>query len=173
VPDRPSFGYAKGVCETCELAEHVAAAAARRHLTVAVAESLTGGLLSSRLAAAPAAADWYRGAVVAYSRTVKHRLLGVPPGPVVSRAAALAMAAGVARMLGSDVSAALTGVGGPEQQDGQPAGTVWLAVQHGGRGGATRYRFDETDPAAVCERATREALVALLAALESGAEPRR
>jgi nicotinamide-nucleotide amidase len=135
-------------------------------VTVAVAESLTGGLLSSRLAAASAASEWFCGAVVAYSRRVKHEVLGVPAGPVVSRAAAVAMARGAATLLGADLSVALTGAGGPEPQDGQPPGTVWLAVAHDSQVDVVPHRFDEPDPAAVCDRACREALLALLRALK-------
>jgi len=150
-----------------ELAERIAAAARGRRATVAVAESLTGGLLSSRLAEAPAAAQWYRGAVVAYSRHVKHDLLGVPCGPVVSRAAAVAMVRAVAGLLGADVAVAVTGAGGPEPQDGQPPGTVWLAVCRGNAIRATLHRFADPDPATVCERACGQSLIALLDVLES------
>jgi len=156
------------VQDSPELAERIADVARRRGVTVAVAESLTGGLLSSRLAAASAASEWFCGAVVAYSRQVKHEVLGVPAGPVVSKAAAVAMARGAARVLGADVSVALTGAGGPEPQDGQPPGTVWLAVWRGDGVRATLYRFGGSDPATVCERACRQALMELLDVLESG-----
>ncbi len=96
--------------------------------SLAVAESLTGGQLSSRLAKLPGASQWYRGAVVAYASEVKHEVLGVRPGPVVSREAALDMAHGAAKLLDASVTIAVTGVGGPDPQDGQPPGTVWVAV---------------------------------------------
>jgi nicotinamide-nucleotide amidase len=95
-------------------------------LTLAVAESLTGGLVASRLVAVPGASEWFRGGIVSYASDVKHDLLDVPPGPVVSEAAAMAMAANVRRLLGADVGLATTGVAGPAEQDGQPPGTVWL-----------------------------------------------
>jgi nicotinamide mononucleotide (NMN) deamidase PncC len=63
---------------------------------------------------------------------VKHDLLGVAPGPVVSAAAAEAMAAGAARVLGASVGMGVTGVAGPTEQDGMPVGTVFCAVQIGG-----------------------------------------
>jgi len=139
-----------------DLARRVASAVQRHHLTIAVAESLTGGMLSSRLAAAPDAAAWFSGGVVAYSRTAKHVLLGVPEGPVVSRQSALAMATGVARILEADMSISVTGVGGPDPQDGQPPGTVWLAV-YGERGArATEFHLNglpEQILAGACERA--------------------
>ncbi len=146
-------------------AERIAEAAQRRGLTVAVAESLTGGLLASQLAAAPAAAEWFHGGVVAYSRRTKHEVLRVPPGPVVSATAALAMARGVAGLLDADLSVAVTGAGGPDPQDGQPPGTVWIAVSHDDRQHAELHHFAEPDPAAVCERTCTEALNALLTSL--------
>lgn len=103
-----------------------------RGLTVGVAESLTGGLVGSRLAEVEGASAWFRGSVVAYHRRVKFDVLGVPEGPVVSAAAAEAMAQSAARVLGADVGLAVTGVAGPETQDGQPVGTVFHAVAMGG-----------------------------------------
>ena len=96
--------------------------------TLAVAESLTGGLVASRCVDVPGASRWFRGAVVAYATEVKVAMLGVPDGPVVSAAAAATMAAGVRDRLGADVGAALTGVAGPDEQDGQPVGTVFLGI---------------------------------------------
>lgn len=77
--------------------------------TLAVAESLTGGMLASAFARASGASDWFRGGSVAYSSAVKHDLLDVPDGPVVSEAAAAAMARGTARLFKADVAAAVTG----------------------------------------------------------------
>lgn len=99
-----------------------------RGLTVAVAESLTGGLVASRMVAVPGSSGWFRGGVVAYQSQVKFDVLGVPDGPVVSEAAAMAMAVGVRRILGADVGLSTTGVAGPTDQEGQPPGTVWLGL---------------------------------------------
>ena len=104
----------------------------KRDLTLAVAESLTGGLVGSRLTAVPGASDWFRGSLVVYASEVKHSLLGVGDGPVVSERAALEMATGAASTLGSDVGLALTGVAGPTEQDGQPIGTVWVGLSEPG-----------------------------------------
>jgi nicotinamide-nucleotide amidase len=104
--------------------------------TVAVAESLTGGMLSSRLARREGASDWFRGGVVAYSRLTKERLLGIGDVPVVSEAAARAMAENVAR-------------------------TVWIATFDAGRTEAHLHHFDG-DPTAVCNQ-TCDAAEALLA----------
>ncbi len=99
--------------------------------TLAVAESLTGGLIASRLVNVAGASAWFRGGVVSYASDVKYSLLGVPEGPVVSGAAARAMAEGVRRVLGADVGLSVTGVAGPEEQDGQRAGTVFVGLAVG------------------------------------------
>jgi nicotinamide-nucleotide amidase len=96
--------------------------------TLGVAESLTGGLVGSRLSEVPGASDWFRGAIVAYASDLKRKLLGVGAGPVVSAMAAEEMALGAASTLGADVGIALTGVAGPTEQDGQPVGTVWIGL---------------------------------------------
>jgi nicotinamide-nucleotide amidase len=105
--------------------------------TVAVAESLTGGQLSARLASAPGSGHWYRGAVVAYATEVKRKLLGVPAVPAVSMPAAAAMAEGACRALDADIGLSVTGVAGPDPQDGSPPGTVWVGLR---LDGTTRTR---------------------------------
>ena len=96
--------------------------------TLGVAESVTGGLVTGRLTNIPGASAVLRGGVVSYASEVKFDLLGVPHGPVVSKAAAIAMAEGVKRVVGASVGLALTGVAGPEEQDGQPVGTLWVGI---------------------------------------------
>jgi nicotinamide-nucleotide amidase len=102
-------------------------------LTLGLAESVTGGLVSGRLTSIPGASDVLRGSVVSYSSEVKFDLLDVPRGPVVSEVAAVAMAEGARRVLGADVALSLTGVAGPAEQDGQPVGTLCIAVAISGR----------------------------------------
>jgi len=102
-----------------------------RGLTLAIAESVTGGLVAGRLTAVPGASEVLRGAIVSYASEVKFDLLDVPEGPVVSEAAAMAMASGVRRVLGADVGLALTGVAGPTEQDGMPAGTLCVGIDDG------------------------------------------
>lgn len=99
-----------------------------RGMTLGVAESLTGGMIGSRLCDVPGASDVFRGSVVSYASDVKHDLLGVPEGPVVSEQAAVAMAVGARTVLGTDVAVAATGVAGPAEQEGHRPGTVCLAV---------------------------------------------
>jgi nicotinamide-nucleotide amidase len=99
-----------------------------RGLTIAVAESLTGGYVSGRLCAVPGASAVFKGSMVSYDASVKHKLLGVPEGPTVSEPVAVAMAQGVREVMGADVGLATTGVAGPAELDGLPVGTVCLAV---------------------------------------------
>src|SRR4029078_1340349 len=99
-----------------------------RGLTLATAESVTGGLIASRLTAVPGASEVFRGSVVSYASEVKYEVLGVPVGPVVSDEAAIAMAEGACRVLGADVAVSVTGVAGPDPQEGVPVGTVYLGV---------------------------------------------
>ena len=102
-----------------------------RGLTLGLAESLTGGLVGSRLTNAVGASDWFRGSIVAYSSEVKFDLLDVPEGPVVSASAAEKMAEGARKSLGADIGLAVTGVAGPAEQDGQPVGTVFFGLAMG------------------------------------------
>lgn len=107
-----------------------------KELTIAVAESLTGGSVCARLAAPAGASRSLRGGAVTYVEEVKRDLLGVTAetlnGPgVVSEACAREMAAGARRLFGADVAVALTGAAGPEPHGGQPPGTVWIAMDAG------------------------------------------
>lgn len=96
--------------------------------TLALAESVTGGLVSARLTGVAGASDVLRGSVVSYASEVKFDVLGVPEGPVVTEEAAAAMALGACRVLGADVGLALTGVAGPAEQEGQPVGTLCVGI---------------------------------------------
>jgi nicotinamide-nucleotide amidase len=108
-------------------------ALSERSQTVAVAESLTGGMVCAALVEVPGASAAVRGAVVAYATELKHRLLDVDGdllarnGPVDPDVAAQ-MALGVRERLGSDWGLATTGVAGPDAQDGVLPGRVYLAV---------------------------------------------
>jgi nicotinamide-nucleotide amidase len=113
----------------------------RRGLTLGLAESVTGGLVCARLTGVPGASDVLRGSIVSYASDVKRQLLGVGDGPVVSEQAALEMAEGARRVLGSDVGLALTGVAGPAEQDGMPVGTLCIAIVDADRSTSTTLRL--------------------------------
>ena len=112
-----------------------------RGLTLGCAESVTGGLISARLTDVPGASEVFRGAVVSYASDTKFDVLGVPPGPVVSDEAAMAMAEGACRVLGADVAVAVTGVAGPDGQEGVPVGTVYLGICIDGEADSTMVRL--------------------------------
>ncbi len=113
----------------------------RRGLTLATAESVTGGLVGARLTGIPGASDVFRGAIVSYATDIKQTLLGVGEGPVVSEAAARQMAHGVRERLGADIGLSLTGVAGPDEQDGQPVGTLFVGIVGPGFGEVRQLRI--------------------------------
>ncbi|TFC00874.1 CinA family protein [Cryobacterium mannosilyticum] len=120
-------------------------------LTIAVAESLTGGLLTAELIRIPGASLCVNGGVVAYQTELKHTLLGVDPallaehGPVHPEVA-IQMARGVRTRLSTagraaDLGIATTGAAGPDPQGGHPVGTVFLGLSRGGEGWAIPLRL--------------------------------
>ncbi|MDZ5661814.1 nicotinamide-nucleotide amidohydrolase family protein [Nocardioides sp. S-58] len=115
------------------LARRVLEQLARRGETVATAESLTGGMLSSWLTDVPGASRSFVGGVVSYATRVKVAVLDVPADVVdrhgvVSEECAIAMARGTRARLDASWGVSTTGVAGPDEQEGKPAGTVWVAV---------------------------------------------
>ena len=115
------------------LAQEVGSAAQRRHVTLAVAESLTGGLLAATIVAIPGVSAVFRGGLVVYATDLKHQLAGVDAqllaerGPVDPLVAA-ELADGARRVCGADIGVGLTGVAGPDPQDGIDVGTWFCAV---------------------------------------------
>ena len=99
-----------------------------RGLTLGIAESVTGGLVSGRLTNIAGSSDVLRGAVVSYASEVKFDVLGVAEGPVVSESAAIEMAKGAQRVLGASVGLALTGVAGPAHQEGMKPGALCVGL---------------------------------------------
>jgi nicotinamide-nucleotide amidase len=127
-----------------ELAKLVVTALTERQQTVAVAESLTGGLLAASLVEVPGASVVFRGGIVAYATDLKSALLGVPASLLerygaVHADVASAMAEGVRDRLGATFGMATTGVAGPDPADGQPVGTVHIAAA--GQVSAARRRL--------------------------------
>ena len=124
------------------LDEVVHALLAARSATVAVAESLTGGLIGAALSSMPGSSATFRGSAVVYATDLKETLVGVP-GPLLDAAGAVsaqtagALANGARERLGATYGVAATGVAGPDEQEGHPVGTVHVAVA-GPDGGALR-----------------------------------
>ena len=151
-------------------AERIVARLTARGETVAVAESLTGGLLVAELIAVPGASLVVRGAVVAYATDLKHDLLGVESALLAERGpidgeVARQMAEGVRTRLGSagqpaTYGIATTGVAGPEPQEGHAPGEVWLGLAMAA--GSWAERLDLAGDRTAIRRATVEAALELL-----------
>ena len=115
--------------------------------TVAVAESLTGGLLGAALTSTPGSSATFRGGLIVYATDVKESLAGVPgpllaaEGPVSAHVAA-ALAAAARDRLGATYGVGVTGVAGPDPQNDQPVGTVHLAVAGPAEGEVRSLRCD-------------------------------
>lgn len=153
--------------------------------TLAVAESLTGGMVASAITAVPGASKAVRGSVTAYATELKRQLLGVDAELLAARGAvdpqvAAQMAAGVRKALGADWGIATTGVAGPDPQDGQPVGTVFVAVDgpietddcsaSGGKVEALRLNGDRAEIRMESVRSVLALLVRELAGEQTGNE---
>src|SRR5699024_9947188 len=123
-----------------------------------------GVRFSCHLSAAQGAGHWFAGGVVAYSSDVKHRLLNVPPGPVISCQAVEMMARTTCEMMGVDAAVAASGAGGPAGQDGQDPGTTCLAVIVDGEVETAVHRFSG-EPLDILSQTQEQALTMLLDAL--------
>lgn len=118
---------------------------ARRGLSVATAESCTGGLIAERITDVPGSSEYFKGGVVAYSNEAKASLLGVPIALIenhgaVSEPVARAMAEGARKKFGSDIAVATTGISGPGGGTPEkPVGLVWIALSMGAEIGTTLH----------------------------------
>lgn len=176
IPPEPyGFAAAADRLDPTDPAVGLLTAALRARLTVAVAESLTGGRVAAALTAVPGASNVLRGSVTAYATDLKARVLGVDANLLdrvgaVDGEVARQMALGVRRVCGADIGVATTGVAGPAEQDGKPVGTVFVAVVGPDPDLAliAPARF-AGDRAAIQEAATRLALATAVAHLTSWA----
>jgi nicotinamide-nucleotide amidase len=155
----PTAGDTEASAALAALAEH--------SLTLATAESLTGGLVGELLTAVPGASASYLGGVISYATRLKHTLAGVPAGtleelgPVAAQTAA-AMAAGVAERCQADWGLAVTGVAGPEPQDGHPVGQVFVGLARPATGWSAVHELGLTGDRGAIRRQTATAALALL-----------
>jgi nicotinamide-nucleotide amidase len=111
-----------------DLAARLHRALAQRREVAGCAESLTGGELARWLSATPGASATFVGGVVTYATELKRRLLGVTADQVISAECAIQMAAGARDLLRADWALSTTGVAGPDSQEGQPPGTVYVGL---------------------------------------------
>jgi nicotinamide-nucleotide amidase len=172
----PSDGDATDVVGVAAVARALVAELTARGETVAVAESLTGGLVVAELVGVPGASAVVRGGVVAYATPVKATVLGVDAGLLAERGAvdpevARQMAAGVRIALAvDDVPAtwgiSTTGVAGPDPQDGQPVGTVFIGIAGASGAEAVELHLDG-DRGAIRQAVVSELLTRLRSRLQS------
>lgn len=144
---------------------------AERGETVAVAESLTGGMVAADITAAPGSSQAFRGSVTAYATDLKQELLGVDGALLDERGAvapdvARSMAEGVQKALRASWGLSTTGVAGPEPQDGQPVGLVFVAAA--GPRGTVCHRLQLEGDRGEIRQQTVEAVLALLRELLRG-----
>jgi nicotinamide-nucleotide amidase len=159
-----------GPAQVAELAREVLGLARAQGLTLAVAESLTGGQLAAALTAVPGASAVFRGSVTAYATDLKASVLGVDAALLAKHGAvheevARQMAGGVRRLCGADLGVATTGVAGPDPQDGRPVGTVFVACAGQGLVEAESKDFGALAAAGADARA-RIQLTSVFAALQ-------
>ncbi len=165
----------KGRSPGVRLAEAVLKGGLAEAMTIAVAESCTGGLLSSMITDVPGSSGYFLGAVVAYADETKKKLLGVNPSSLkrygaVSAHVAAEMARGVSERLSSDIGLSITGIAGPGGGSvKKPVGTVYIGISVDGRSFAKGFRFKGTRRSIKKQSAT-SALNALSEFLE-GIEP--
>lgn len=154
-----------------DLAAVVGRALRVRRLTLAVAESCTGGLIGQRLTDVDGASDYFVGGFITYANRLKRQLVGVQESTLardgaVSEAVAVEMATGAAGTAGADCAIAVTGIAGPAGgTPDKPVGTVWIGVAYGARASARLHRFAGTR-AEIRARAAQAALWTLLRELE-------
>lgn len=118
-----------------------------RHLTLAVAESCTGGLIASRLTDIPGSSVYFVAGIVAYANEAKIKILGIDHETIrkfgaVSRQTAMAMAQNVRHLFGTHIGLAVTGIAGPAGgSTAKPVGTVFISVSLGHRTYFKKYQF--------------------------------
>ena len=152
--------------DDAELASAIAAAALAAGHTIAAAESVTAGHIAGALATGTDASEWFSGSLVVYQTALKQRLLGVTVDDVISAECATQMLIGTLEATGADFAVSTTGAGGPDPEEGQPAGTVFICAGSRTSHGVERYQFSGS-PTDVVAAATTAALAQLRDALTS------
>ena len=157
------FAFGRG---TTTLAGALGAALRERGLTMALAESCTGGLAGSLVTAESGSSAWFLGGLMTYANEAKRDLCGVPEALIaehgaVSAPVAAALARGVRERLRADWAASITGVAGPNGgSDAKPVGTVYIGVSGPGFESVRRFKYPG-ERAIVRDRAAKTALVLL------------
>ncbi|GAB4293724.1 MAG: hypothetical protein Fur0034_01030 [Desulfuromonadia bacterium] len=158
------------------LARRVGEMLRERGMTLATAESCTGGMIAALITSVAGSSDYFREGIVAYANEAKTRLLGVPAEVIqehgaVSRETAAAMARGLLHRSGVHMTLATTGIAGPGGgTPAKPVGTVFIAIADHGEIAVTECHFTG-DRAEIRQQTTRRALELLLIRIEGGETP--
>lgn len=150
------------------------AAAVAANITVATAESLTGGMVAATIVQVPGSSAMLQGGVIAYQNELKERLLGVPAELLLDKGAvdpevACAMALGVCTAAGARVGISTTGVAGPEPHQGKEVGHVYIGVALDGEAQSYEYHFPG-DREMIKTAATQEAISLLEQVVKAAGE---
>ena len=133
-----------------------------KQLVITTAESCTGGMIASRIVSVPGASAVFKEGYITYSDEVKSRVLGVKKSTLeqyfaVSAETAGEMAEGAAKIANADIAISVTGVAGPDKEDGKPVGLVYIGCSYKGRISVREYNFTG-ERADIRNAATDEAL---------------
>lgn len=151
----------------CELSTELGQLLKSHNLTIATAESCTGGLIAHYLTMVAGSSAYFKGSVVSYCNEVKMNVLGVKEESIaahteVSGQVAEEMADGVSRIIGTDIAISTTGIAGPTGElPGQPVGTVWIGVKTAKCTTSASYRFDGGRQDVIAQAAAKALAIAL------------
>lgn len=128
------------------LEQEVGRLLAEKNLTLSIAESCTGGLLSHMITSVVGSSAYFDSSVVCYSKRAKIKLLGVPEEVIntsgtVSAECAVRMAKAIKRLRGTKIGLAVTGIAGPEAEENKPVGMVYIAISYGRKNYVDGFRF--------------------------------
>ena len=155
--------------EETELQEQLVHLLEQKNMTIATAESCTGGMLAAKITSVPGVSSVYAGGFVTYATEEKHKMLGVPRKILREKKTAKLMAAGAARETGTDVAVSITGNAGPEASEGKPVGLVYIGVCIDGKAVGRKYLLEGTRNE-IREHACTEAMKLVIGKLTNSGE---
>ena len=138
----------------------------KNNLTLSTCESITGGLLSSRICSISGASKFFKGSVIAYSPEIKIKLIDVPEKTIsekgtVSYETSESLAKNCSELLNTDICISTTGVAGPDSIEGKEVGTVFIGIYFLDKVEVRKYKF-EGDRDSIREQTVKEAIIYLL-----------
>ncbi len=143
-----------------------------RSLTIAAAESCTGGMIAAMITSVPGASNVFHCGMVTYSNDMKEKMLGVKKETLVRFSAvsgetAAEMAKGARLFSGADIAVSVTGNAGPEPSEGKPVGEVWIAVSSAWEEKAVCFHFPALSRNAFREKAAQQAIEMAVSCMEN------